>query len=182
MQISAPGSAWNRWPLASHRGTAATRRPSAISNPAPGPRRRSNRCGFGRSGWKDASASLRRWPRPTSAACRGPAARSPLPGLSLSAPLPPPANRPLPGAPLMPPTAPLGFYWGDDAYSVARGPDALAARLAGDGPPLGRVRLSGSATTADEITEKVATATLFGGGTLVVIAEPAPLISTKPLA
>ncbi len=82
----------------------------------------------------------------------------------------------------MPPTAPLGFYWGDDAYGVARGPDALAARLAGDGPPLDRVRLSGSTTTADEIAEKVATATLFGGGTLVVIAEPAPLISTKPLA
>ena len=82
----------------------------------------------------------------------------------------------------MPPTAPLGFYWGDDAYSVARGPDALAARLAGDGPPLDRLRLSGSATTTDEIAEKVATATLFGGGTLVVIAEPAPLISTRPLA
>jgi DNA polymerase III delta subunit len=82
----------------------------------------------------------------------------------------------------MPPTAPLGFYWGDDAYGVARGPDALAARLAGDGPALDRVRLSGATTTADEIAEKVATATLFGGGTLVVIAEPAPLIATKPLA
>lgn len=82
----------------------------------------------------------------------------------------------------MPPTAPLGFYWGDDAYGVARGPDALAARLAGDGPPVDRVRLSGATTTADEIAEKVATATLFGGGTLVVIAEPAPLIATKPLA
>ena len=82
----------------------------------------------------------------------------------------------------MPPTAPLGFYWGDDAYSVARGPDALAARLAGDGQPLDRVRLNGSATTADEIAEKVATGTLFGGGTLLVVAEPAPLVSTKPLA
>ncbi len=82
----------------------------------------------------------------------------------------------------MPPTAPFGFYWGDDAYGVARGPDALAARLAGDGPSLDRVRLSGSATTAEEIAEKVATATLFGGGTLVVVAEPAPLVSTKPLA
>jgi DNA polymerase III delta subunit len=82
----------------------------------------------------------------------------------------------------MPPTAPLGFYWGDDAYGVARGPDALATRLAGDGPPLDRVRLGGATTTADEIAEKVATATLFGGGTLVVIAEPAPLIATKALA
>lgn len=82
----------------------------------------------------------------------------------------------------MAPTAPLGFYWGDDAYGVARGPDALAARLAGDGPPVDRVRLSGATTTADEIAEKVATATMFGGGTLVIIAEPAPLIATKPLA
>lgn len=82
----------------------------------------------------------------------------------------------------MAPIAPLGFYWGDDAYGVARGPDALAARLAGDGPPVDRVRLNGATTTADEIAEKVATATLFGGGTLVVIAEPAPLIATKPLA
>lgn len=80
------------------------------------------------------------------------------------------------------PTAPLGYYWGDDSYGVSRGPDALAARLAGDGPPLERMRLSGSATTADEIAEKVATATLFGGGSLVVVAEPAPLLATKPLA
>ncbi len=50
------------------------------------------------------------------------------------------------------------------------------------GPPLERMRLTGAATTADEITERVATATLFGGGTLVVVAEPAPLIATKPLA
>jgi DNA polymerase III delta subunit len=80
------------------------------------------------------------------------------------------------------PSSPLGYYWGDDAYGVARGPDALARRLAGDGPPLDRVRLIGSATNADEIAEKVATATLFGGGVLVVVAEPGPLISTKPLA
>jgi len=82
----------------------------------------------------------------------------------------------------MPPTAPLGFYWGDDAYGVARGPDALARRLAGDGEPLDRVRLIGAQTNADEIAEKVATGTLFGGGTLVVVVEPAPLVSTKPLA
>ncbi|MFI5259751.1 MAG: DNA polymerase III subunit delta [Candidatus Limnocylindrales bacterium] len=82
----------------------------------------------------------------------------------------------------MAPTAPLGYYWGDDAYGVARGPGALADRIAGDGPPLDRVRLAGSATNADEIAEKVATATLFGGGTLVVVAEPGPLVATKLLA
>jgi DNA polymerase III delta subunit len=82
----------------------------------------------------------------------------------------------------MPPTAPLGYYWGDDSYGVGRGPDALAARLAGDGPPLERVRLAGSSTSADEIAERVATATLFGGGAMVVVTEPGPLVSTKPLA
>lgn len=80
------------------------------------------------------------------------------------------------------PTAPLGYYWGDDSYTVGHGPDALAARLAGDGPPLERMRLTGATTSADEITERVATATLFGGGTLVVVADPAPLIASKPLA
>jgi DNA polymerase III delta subunit len=82
----------------------------------------------------------------------------------------------------MTPTAPLGYYWGDDSYGVNQAPDALAVRLAGDGPPLDRVRLAGVATSAAEIGEKVATATLFGGGTLVVVTEPAPLVATKPLA
>jgi DNA polymerase-3 subunit delta len=82
----------------------------------------------------------------------------------------------------MPPTAPLGYYWGDDSYGVNHAPDALATRLAGDGLPLDRVRLSGATTSAAEIGEKVATATMFGGGTLVVVTEPAPLIATKPLA
>ncbi|MGD0861889.1 MAG: DNA polymerase III subunit delta [Candidatus Limnocylindrales bacterium] len=80
------------------------------------------------------------------------------------------------------PSAPLGYYWGDDSYGVERGPNALAARLAGDGPALGRVRLSGGSTSADEIAERVATATMFGGGTLVIVSDPAPLVSTKPLA
>jgi DNA polymerase III delta subunit len=44
------------------------------------------------------------------------------------------------------------------------------------------MRLTGATTSADEIAERVATATLFGGGTLVVVAEPAPLIATKVLA
>jgi DNA polymerase III delta subunit len=79
-------------------------------------------------------------------------------------------------------SAPLGYYWGDDSYGVARGPDALAARLAGEGEPLERVRFAGAATSAEEIAEKVATATMFGGGTLVIVSEPGPLVTTKALA
>jgi DNA polymerase III delta subunit len=85
----------------------------------------------------------------------------------------------------MPPTAPLGYYWGDDSYGVNHAPDALARSLAGDGPALDRLRLTGSganATTAAEIAEKVATATMFGGGTLVIVSEPAGLVSSKQLA
>jgi len=82
----------------------------------------------------------------------------------------------------MPAPAPLGYYWGDDAYGVNHAPDGLAARLAGEGPPLDRLRLTGSSTSAAEIAEKVATATLFGGGTLVVVSDPAPLVTTKALA
>jgi DNA polymerase III delta subunit len=75
--------------------------------------------------------------------------------------------------------APLGYYWGDDAYSAGRGPEVLAKRLAGDGAPVDRVRLSGASTTIDEIAEKVATGTLFGGGTLIVVSEPSPLMPGK---
>src|SRR5512140_3169723 len=79
------------------------------------------------------------------------------------------------------PTAPLGYYWGEDAYGVSHGPDALGKRIAEGGAPLERIRVSGSSTTHAEISEKVATATLFGGGSLVVVAEPAALVATKPL-
>jgi DNA polymerase III delta subunit len=84
----------------------------------------------------------------------------------------------------MSPTAPLAYYWGEDSYGVNHAPDLLAARLAGDGEPLDRVRMSGSdpSVNPSTIAERVATATLFGGGTLVVVVDPAPLVATKPLA
>lgn len=80
------------------------------------------------------------------------------------------------------PTAPIGYYWGEDSYSVARGPDSLARRLEAGGEEVVRVRLSGASTSAQAILERVGTATMFGGGTLVVVAEPGPLIATRPLA
>ena len=82
----------------------------------------------------------------------------------------------------MPPTAPFGYYWGDDAYGVNHAPDGLAIRLAEGGERLEHLRLTGATTSAAEIAEKVATATLFGGGTLVVVSDPAPLVASKPLA
>jgi DNA polymerase III delta subunit len=76
--------------------------------------------------------------------------------------------------------ASLAYYWGDDSYSAGRGPEALAKRLADDGLPLDLVRLNGNATSADEILMYVATAPMFGGGTVVVIHEPGPLVNSKP--
>jgi DNA polymerase III delta subunit len=82
----------------------------------------------------------------------------------------------------MPSDRPLAYFWGDDSYGVNHAAETMAARLAGDATPLDRVRLSGATTSAAEIAEKVATATLFGGGTLVVVNEPAPLVASKGLA
>lgn len=79
------------------------------------------------------------------------------------------------------PSAPIAYYWGEDAYGVTHGPDALAARLAAGGPPPERIRLAGSSASHAEIAERVATTTLFGGGSLVVVSEPGPLVATKQL-
>ena len=77
--------------------------------------------------------------------------------------------------------APLGYYWGEDSYGISHGPDALGVRVAAGGPPLDRIRVTGSSASHAEISEKVATATLFGGGALVVVSDPAALVATKPL-
>ena len=55
--------------------------------------------------------------------------------------------------------------------------DELARRVAGpDGPPLIRWRTTGASTRIAEIAERVATAPLFGGGTVVIVEDPAPLL------
>ncbi len=71
----------------------------------------------------------------------------------------------------------LAYYWGDDLYLLDRAAADLGARLAGPGqPPLERWRIAGGETSAAAIAERVATAPLFGGGSLVVVVEPAPLV------
>jgi DNA polymerase III delta subunit len=73
----------------------------------------------------------------------------------------------------------LGFFWGDDGYGLERAADHLAERLAAEGAPPERRRLSGIEATPDALIEWVATAPLFGGGTLVVVTDPVPLVRTK---
>jgi len=74
----------------------------------------------------------------------------------------------------------LGYYWGDDEYSLEAAAVALGRRAAGPGgePPVAW-RTTGASTQAAEIAERVATATLFGGGTLVIVEDPAPLVRAK---
>jgi DNA polymerase III delta subunit len=74
----------------------------------------------------------------------------------------------------------LGYYWGDDEYGLEAAAVALGRRAAGEGgePPV-TWRTSGGGTRAAEIAERVATATLFGGGTLVIVEDPGPLVRSK---
>ena len=74
----------------------------------------------------------------------------------------------------------LGLYWGDDAYAIERAIDALAQRVgsAAGGPPE-RWRVGGDATSASLIGERLATTTMFGGGSLAIVSEPWPLLRSK---
>jgi DNA polymerase III delta subunit len=74
----------------------------------------------------------------------------------------------------------LGYFWGDDGYGLDRAADALADRLAGaSGMAPERVRTTGDAINASRIAERVATAPLFGGGTLLTVIDPAPLLRSR---
>ncbi len=78
-------------------------------------------------------------------------------------------------------SAPLGYFWGDDGYGLDAAAAALGLRVAGGAtaPPLSRWRATGASTRASEILERVATGTLFGGGTLAIVEEPGPLLRSK---
>ncbi len=74
----------------------------------------------------------------------------------------------------------LGYYWGDDEYGLEVAAVGLGRRAVGmDGEAPATWRRSGAGTRAADIAERVATATLFGGGTLVIVEDPGPLVRTK---
>lgn len=78
------------------------------------------------------------------------------------------------------PSAPVGYFWGDDAFMLDRAATELAQRVAGPGgEPAQPWRTSGAATSAALIAERVATGALFGGGTIAIVADPLPLIRSK---
>ena len=87
----------------------------------------------------------------------------------------PSASRP-PGS-----TAPVAYYWGDDAYSLEAATEALRldpARFPGGAPERWRVRgeAGDAARTIGELHERLSTGTLFGSGTLAVLSSAGPLV------
>ncbi len=78
-------------------------------------------------------------------------------------------------------TSPLAYLWGDDELAAARAIEALGAALGAEtGAPLERWDVRGDRNHADEligrIHERVATPVMFGGGSLVVVTNPGPLL------
>ena len=74
----------------------------------------------------------------------------------------------------------LAYYRGDDGWSLDRAADRIATRIEADtGARPERWRVPGAETNASAIGERVATAPLFGGGTVAVVVDPAPLLRAK---
>jgi DNA polymerase III delta subunit len=74
----------------------------------------------------------------------------------------------------------VAYFQGDDGYGIDRAVVALGRRMAeGSGVAPERWRVHGSETDAAMIGERVATSPMFGGGTLAVVSDPAPLVRSK---
>ena len=76
-------------------------------------------------------------------------------------------------------TAAFAYFFGDDTYGLARAADAVYERITAAAGDVERWRVSGESTTVGRIAERLTTASLFGGGTLVVLSEPGPLIRSR---
>ena len=90
-------------------------------------------------------------------------------------------------------SAPLAYFWGEDAYSIDRAGREWAAGLSSPDVPMETWRVSlddpadGEAgpapaakrrsRTLDAIEQHLATAPLFGGGTVVVVRQPGSLLA-----
>jgi len=74
----------------------------------------------------------------------------------------------------------IAYYRGDDGYGIDHRVSQLAHGLEqATGAVPERWRVQGSETTVAAIGERVATAPMFGGGTLAVVVDPAPLLRSK---
>ena len=74
----------------------------------------------------------------------------------------------------------LAYYRGDDGWSLDRATDLVAKRVEQDtGARPERWRVTGAETTPAAISERTATSPLFGGGTVAIVVDPAPLLRGK---
>ncbi|MCI0345276.1 MAG: DNA polymerase III subunit delta [Chloroflexi bacterium] len=78
------------------------------------------------------------------------------------------------------PVAPLAYFWGDDAYGIEAAVEGLRTGPAfAEGPPE-RWRAATdpnlAARTLAELRERALTGSLFGSGTLAIVANPGPLV------
>jgi DNA polymerase III delta subunit len=74
----------------------------------------------------------------------------------------------------------LAYYRGGDGYALDRAVDAIARRIEAEtGAAPDRWRTAGAETSPTQIAERVATAPMFGGGTLAVVTDPGPLLRSK---
>ena len=78
-------------------------------------------------------------------------------------------------------TSPLAYFWGDDDFMIGRNIDDLVGTLGREGgAPLERfdpwADARPPAAMVAQIGERLTTATMFGGGTFVVLRNPGPLV------
>jgi len=74
----------------------------------------------------------------------------------------------------------IAYYRGDDGWSLDRAAAIIAKRLAdASGAPPDRWRTPAAETTVSAIGEHVATAPMFGGGTVAIVLDPGPLLRSK---
>jgi DNA polymerase III delta subunit len=83
-------------------------------------------------------------------------------------------------APTAAPASPVAYYWGDDDLASSRAVGRLAAAIATQhGGPVERVELRGdrnqAAAQIGELHQRVATQSMFGGGSLVVVSNAGAL-------
>jgi DNA polymerase III delta subunit len=77
-------------------------------------------------------------------------------------------------------TGALAVFWGDDGYGLDEAVASVAKRLTDEGGTAPeRHALDGGTTSIGRIAELVATSPLFGGGALVVVADPYPLMRSE---
>ena len=76
----------------------------------------------------------------------------------------------------------LAYYRGGDGFALDRSVVEVAKRLERDtGAAPDRWRTTGVDTSLDAVAERVATAPMFGGGTVAVVVDPGPLVRSKDL-